>query len=506
MAPLTFVDTHNMVAYLSKSDASAGFDQVVDFLNAHTIHYALVVNPTIYVSCIKQFWATATIKKINDVVQLRALIDGKKVVVTDDVIRRYLHLDDADGVECLPNEEIFAELARMGYKKPPSKLTFYMTFFSAQWKFLIHTLVQCLSSERTAWNEFSCSMASAIICLATVDDMSTHNTRYASPALTQKAEEEEEEEVKMPIAYAPPSPTNAPSPLSPINAPSPPSQDPTPTPHATPLQDQPSIPPASPSQEQPTSPDDSTMPLLTPLMETCASLSQKVAELKQAKHTQALEILQLKKRVKKLEKKKRSKFLGFKRLRRGRINQEDVNAASKGVSAAEPTEFDDEEVQERHLYNIRKYQSLKKKPVSVAQARKNMIIYLKNMAGYKMEHFRGMTYDKVRPIFEKEYKKVQTLFKADKDVEEPKKKRVANETLLQESFKKLKAIEVLEIVPMSEFKVEALQVKYPIIDWEIHIEGSRTYWKIIRVGGITYAYQSFEDMLKGFDREDLVAL
>nr|GEX23843.1 reverse transcriptase domain-containing protein [Tanacetum cinerariifolium] len=67
----------------------------------------------------------ATIKKVNDVVQLRALIDGKKVVVTEDVIRQDLHLDDADGVECLSNEEIFAELARMGYEKPLPKLTFY---------------------------------------------------------------------------------------------------------------------------------------------------------------------------------------------------------------------------------------------------------------------------------------------------------------------------------------------------------------------------------------------
>nr|GEZ13863.1 hypothetical protein [Tanacetum cinerariifolium] len=126
---------------------------------------------------------------------------------------------------------------------------------------------------------------------------------------------------------------------------------------------------------------------------------------------------------------------------------------------------------------------------------------------------------------------VQTLFKPDKDVKEPKKKRVADKTLLQESFKKLKAVEVsgsestqeissndlkemseedvqnmLEIVPVSEFKVEALQVKYPIIYWEIHTEGSRTYWKIIRVGGMTEAYQSFEDMLKGFNREYMVAL
>nr|GEW83730.1 hypothetical protein [Tanacetum cinerariifolium] len=76
------------------------------------------------------FWSSATLKKVNDVVQLRALIDGKNVVVTEDVIRQDLHLDDADGVECLPNEEIFSELARMGYKKPPPKLTFYKAFFS----------------------------------------------------------------------------------------------------------------------------------------------------------------------------------------------------------------------------------------------------------------------------------------------------------------------------------------------------------------------------------------
>nr|GEY68321.1 hypothetical protein [Tanacetum cinerariifolium] len=322
----------------------------------------------------------------------------------------------------------------MGYEKPPPKLTF-KACFSTQWKFLIHTLVQCLSAKRNAWNEFNCSMESAVICLAT---------------------------------------------------------DPTLTPHATP--------PDSPPQEQPTTTTQSSMCLLTTLMETCATLSKKVAELEQDKHTQALEILKLKKRVKKLEKKKRSNSSRFKRLRKvgasqrvesstdiivGKIDQDEVNAASKGLNAAEPTVFDDEEVtmtmaqtiirmkvekaklldeqiaqrlhdeevekaanvvaekiKERHLDNIRKYQSLKKKPVSIAQARKNMIIYLKNMAGYKMEHFKGMTYDKVRPIFKREYKKVQTFFKPDKDVEEPKKKRVAEETLLQESFKKPRAAEV----------------------------------------------------------------
>nr|GEZ47467.1 copia protein [Tanacetum cinerariifolium] len=182
-----------------KSDASAGFDQIVDFLNAQVIQYALMVNPTIYVSCIKQFWATVSIKKANDFVKLQALIDGKKVVITEDVIQQALPLDDADGVECLPNEEIFAELARMGYEKPPPKLTFYKAFFSAKWKFLIHTLVLCVSAKRTAWNEFCCSMTFVVICLAT----------------------EEEDNVEVPADPTSPSPTNSPSP---------PPQDPIPTP------------------------------------------------------------------------------------------------------------------------------------------------------------------------------------------------------------------------------------------------------------------------------------
>nr|GEZ19285.1 hypothetical protein [Tanacetum cinerariifolium] len=228
------------------------------------------------------------------------------------------------------------------------------------------------------------------------------------------------------------------------------------------------------------------MTLLNTLMETCTKLSHKVAALEQDKVAQALDILKLKRRVKRLEKKRRSKHSGLKRLRKERIETKyDDNVAAKEVNAAESTMFNDEEMQEKHLDNIRSYQILKRKPIYVAQARKNMIVYLMNMAGYKMEHFKGMSYDKVRPIFEREYNKVQTLFKPDKDVAEPTKKRVTKETLLHESFKKLRAdVEVLssestqdtptddpkemseedvknmlEIVLVTEFKVEALQVK-----------------------------------------------
>nr|GFD17136.1 hypothetical protein [Tanacetum cinerariifolium] len=83
----------------------------------------------------------------------------KKVVVTEATIRDALHLDYAEGVDCLPNEEIFTTSARMDYEKPSTKLTFYKDFFSSQWKFLIHTILQLMSAKRTLWNEFSSAMA-----------------------------------------------------------------------------------------------------------------------------------------------------------------------------------------------------------------------------------------------------------------------------------------------------------------------------------------------------------
>nr|GEY33465.1 hypothetical protein [Tanacetum cinerariifolium] len=174
-----------MVAYLTKSDASEGFNQIINILNGSYIKYALMMNPNIYVSCIKQFWNTVAIKQVNDVTRLQALVDKKRVVVTEAAIREVLRLDDAEGVDCLPNEGIFIELARMGYEKPSTKLMFYKAFFSSQWKFFIHTILQSISSKRTSWNEFSSSMASTVICLST-GDLSSHTTKYTSPALTQK--------------------------------------------------------------------------------------------------------------------------------------------------------------------------------------------------------------------------------------------------------------------------------------------------------------------------------
>ncbi|GJT45792.1 hypothetical protein Tco_0954507 [Tanacetum coccineum] len=225
MTTLKFADTHNMVAFLSKPAESDGFEQIVDFLNAQPIRYALTVNPTIYISCIEQFWSTGVVKTINGEVQLHALVDGKKIIISEASVRRDLKLEDEEGIDCLPNSTIFEQLALMGYEKISQKLTFYKPFFSPQWKFLIHTILQCLSSKTTAWNEFSSTMTSAIIYLATnqkfnfskyifesmvrnldnlsgkflmyprfvqvfleqqLGDLSTHNRIYVAPSHTKK--------------------------------------------------------------------------------------------------------------------------------------------------------------------------------------------------------------------------------------------------------------------------------------------------------------------------------
>ncbi|GJR86936.1 ribonuclease H-like domain-containing protein [Tanacetum coccineum] len=83
----------------------------------------LTVYPTIYASYIEQFWNTATSKTINSVNRIHAIIDGKAVVISESSVRSDLLFNDEDGVTCLTNDEIFKNLALMGYEQLLTKLT-----------------------------------------------------------------------------------------------------------------------------------------------------------------------------------------------------------------------------------------------------------------------------------------------------------------------------------------------------------------------------------------------
>nr|GEV51584.1 hypothetical protein [Tanacetum cinerariifolium] len=111
---------------------------------------------------------------------------------------------------------------------------------------------------------------------------------------------------------------------------------------------------------------------------------------------------------------------------------------------------------ERLTYAVMKYQALKRKPLTEAQAKRNMIVYLKSMAGYKMNYFKGMSYDEIRPIFEKHYNYNQAFLN--------------------------------EIVPDDDDDdvygdATPLALKIPIVDYKIYTEKNRPYFKIIRADG-----------------------
>ncbi|GJW88577.1 hypothetical protein Tco_0163917 [Tanacetum coccineum] len=327
MSDLKFADTHNLVVFLEKPTESEGFEEIVDFLNANPIKYALTVNPTIYCSCVKQFWDTVKAKTVNGEVQLQALVDKKKVIITESTIRRDLQLEDANGVDCLPNAAIFEQLTLMGYEKLSQKLTFYKAFFSPQWKFLIHTILQCLSAKTIAWNEFSSTMASAIICLATnqkfnfskyildnmvknVDSMIFGNMKREGKGFSRRV-----------------TPLFQTMMVQAHNKMDKGSEIPT-DPHHTPIITQPSS-----SQPQRKQKSRKSKKKNTEVPQSNGSTDNvpdenKVLDLEKAKTSQDSEIASLKKNVKKLEKRNKSRTPGLKRLRKGR-KIADIDADAK---------------------------------------------------------------------------------------------------------------------------------------------------------------------------------
>nr|GEW00709.1 hypothetical protein [Tanacetum cinerariifolium] len=119
---------------------------------------------------------------------------------------------------------------------------------------------------------------------------------------------------------------------------------------------------------------------------------------------------------------------------------------------------------------VMRYQALKRKPHTEAQARKNMMVYLKNMAGFKMDFFKGMTYDGIRPIFEKHF-----------------------------NF-------IVAFLEKGEKKLEEEESKVPVVNYQIHTEHNKPYYKIIRADGTHQLFLSFISLLRNFDIEDLKML
>nr|GEV82076.1 hypothetical protein [Tanacetum cinerariifolium] len=552
-----------MITYLTKSDASEGFEKIIDFSNT------------------------------NDVVRLQALIDRRKVIITEDTIRQALRSDDAKSINCLPNEEIFAELVRMGYEKPSTKLTFYKVF---------------ANMRRVGKGFFR------------VDTPLFEGMLVPQQVQVGIDAGAEDEDVVEPTSPTPGTTPTPPQELIPSTSQV--SSTPPPSPHQSPIA-QPSLPP----QQQPSQPLHTTnisMDLLNTLLETCTTLTRKVKNLEQDKITQALEITKLKQRVRRLEKKRKLKVLGFIKLRKvgtthrvessantvmddqedaskyGEIAKLDadedvtleevaaevakdaeddetepaelkevielvtttklmievvtatattITAApgaarrrkgvvirdpeetatpsvivhseskskdkGKGILVEEPkplkkqAQIEHDEAYARELEaelnaninwnevieqvkgkekqdnTVLRYQALKRKPQTKAHARKNMMVYLKNMAGFKLDFFKGMSYDDIRPIFEKHFNSIVSfLEKREKELEEEASKR-KNDVYT---------------------KATPLALKVPVVDFQIHFENKKPYYKITRADGTHQLFLSVISLLRNFDKEDLEML
>ncbi|GJU97544.1 hypothetical protein Tco_1326815 [Tanacetum coccineum] len=165
MADLKYRDEHNKVGFLEKPKGSADYHQVLDFLRSSHIRYAISHDPIIYDSLVKQFWSTASLGTFEEgPPAIIATIDRTPYTITESLVRSQLQLDDEGGVEDLPTADIYLGMDNMGYPTE-GKLTFHKNKFSPQWRFIVHTIMHCLSTKSGSWDQFGSSLATALICL-----------------------------------------------------------------------------------------------------------------------------------------------------------------------------------------------------------------------------------------------------------------------------------------------------------------------------------------------------
>nr|GFA72601.1 hypothetical protein [Tanacetum cinerariifolium] len=180
-------------------------------------------------------------------------------------------------------------------------------------------------------------------------------------------------------------------------------------------------------------------------------------------------------------------------------------------------------VQSKEPRYIKRYHGIKKKPQSKSEARKNMISYLKNTKCYKMEFFKGKTYDEILPIFQARFDaNMKFLFKSREEIEKEDEEIIKsiNETPVHKEAKRRKLSEEaqeahdlkkrLEIVQDEDDDVfvEAtpLAQKVYVVDYQVVVIDNKPKYKIIRADDTHQFYISFTTLLKNFDREDLETL
>nr|GEY04173.1 hypothetical protein [Tanacetum cinerariifolium] len=117
-----------------------------------------------------------------------------------------------------------------------------------------------------------------------------------------------------------------------------------------------------------------------------------------------------------------------------------------------------------------------------------MMTYLKNTDGYKLDFFKGMSYDEIRPIFQARFDaNMRFLLKSREEMEEEDRELEVVNDEDDDVF--------TEATPLGR--------KVPIVDYQIVVINNKPRFKIIKADETNQLYISFITLLKNFDREDL---
>ncbi|GJV85587.1 hypothetical protein Tco_1525485 [Tanacetum coccineum] len=157
---------------------------------------------------------------------------------------------------------------------------------------------------------------------------------------------------------------------------------------------------------------------------------------------------------------------------------------------------------------------------------------LKNMAGYKINSFKGISYDEIRPLFEVEYNKVQTSLnkkgseinaerikaprkrtredKVEKDQSDKKQKGDENAKTVEEEDDTKEIKRCLEIVPDDgDLLVEVIPLakrSLTVVDYMVYKKGKKKFYQVFREDGNYQMFFTFKKLLVNFNREDLECL
>nr|GEU70816.1 hypothetical protein [Tanacetum cinerariifolium] len=582
-----------MVAILEKIEHNTDFHQIVDFLKASHIRYALTISPTVYVSHIRRFWSTVRIETTNQETKILATVDGKPRTIFESSLRRHLKLNDEEGISSLPDAELFENLSLMGYNILPNQSN-------------IATYVVCLDTNRVynfskmIFDGMGEGSANPIKPHHTPSPQEQHSPHHDSPPLshlttTSKPIPQAPTETLTPRRY-----TRRTIQIAQSKALSPVADElssllrddrqgeafPTVScldawqdrekiakTSALPHESSPSVTFLDADEGKPTqkdapitggikeikeelgadkstelgsndteemvnvlssieagniltsrgaaasvSPGDVLPTVGVPTVsgsfptasEIFTTASVKVVESKVPKKRKLQEQIDAQvAREMKEEFAKENQRVSEQLARDYEITrlhaEEELKMMIEGLDK-------NNEVIAKHL---REYEQAVSKPFSKKEQREFYMSVLRSHVRWKTKHFRGMTLEQIKEKFIPVWKQLEDFISVSSKEESERVKKQGLK-IDQGSSKRMKTFKsvsedvseeelkgMIQLVPLEEVYFEALQVKHHIIDWEIHSEGKREYWKIIRLGGHTTVYQFFIDMLKQFDREDL---